>query len=279
MKTQINYGYVPEPEITHDQYVFGAQSELPKDILQHDGQWDLYLPTYEPQFENFETYGCTCWGTQNAIEIILKRLFGGEYNYSERFNYIRTPIAPPGASPHAVAENFRKDGLIDHELLPMTETYEEFIASSSITPDLLNKGKDWLRKYVFTHEWVFTKGTLLEKQMKMIEALRYSPLCASVYAWEQNESGFYIKSGDDNHWTVIFGYELGKRCYCLDTYDQSIKSLEWDYDFGCAKRYHVRKALEGEYIEPYEQDARTGMDIIKKVIEFIKNLFKVPKHA
>ena len=89
-----NYGFVP-PEIDPNAYILGGQTKLPKIVLQQDGQWGVFAPKYEPQFnEFFDSYGCTVWGSQNGYEFLFKRIEGVEYNFSERFNYIISRIRP-----------------------------------------------------------------------------------------------------------------------------------------------------------------------------------------
>ena len=79
-----NYGYI-KPKLEGDHYIFGGLASLPKVIIQPDGNWEKFLPIYEPQFnEFFDSYGCTAWGSENAIETLEKHLTGKEPNYSER---------------------------------------------------------------------------------------------------------------------------------------------------------------------------------------------------
>jgi hypothetical protein len=150
----MNYG-LKLLDILDDHYVFGGSSKFPETFLQPDGQWDDFLPTYEPQAENIETCGCTVWGTHNAIEILYKRVFGTEPNYSERFNYNVLHIRCPGADPHKVAESIRQDGLCKHDVLPITNTYEEFVEPDPISGSILARGMNWLVLHDFKHEWVW----------------------------------------------------------------------------------------------------------------------------
>lgn len=238
--TSKNYGLDTIPEITRDHFVFGGLNSLPQDILQPDGQWDDFLPTYEPQFGgDWDTDGCTVWGTQNAIEILTKRLLGGEPNFSERFTYNLVPVRPPGSDPHKVIESIRNCGLVSNDELPMTGTYEEFLTPSPMSENLLNEGKQWLGLHKLGHEWVPVNIENLKKN------LTYSPLGVAVTAWNQDADGIYRDQGMPNcHWCACYGFDDEKRAWKIfDSYDQSKKLYSYDSLISCAKRYSLENAL------------------------------------
>jgi hypothetical protein len=148
----MNYGF-QKPQLGSSHYVLGGSTSLPKEIIRPDGQWDAFLPIYEPQATNYETYGCTGWGTENALEILQFAIIGEEPNYDERFPYNGVPIRPPGGDPHEVAEFIRKNGLIPNRPLP--PTFDEFCTPTPPAPEDFAKGREWLAKWSFGHEWVF----------------------------------------------------------------------------------------------------------------------------
>jgi hypothetical protein len=235
-----NYGFVA-PVIESHHYVLGGAVSLPGLILQPSRQWDAFLPKYEPQFgDGWDTHGCTVWGTQNAIEILEKRLFGHDKDYSERYNYIIIGIRPPGSDPHLVAESIRKVGLVDNGLLPLTKTYEDFVQPSPMTRSILLTGMNYLKYRNFGHEWVFTGD--MDKQKKinlMMDALQYSPLGVSVSAWFQDTDGIFRDHGQPNgHWCVCYGH-TDKGWKIFDSYDQSTKVYSYDSEISFCKRYHL----------------------------------------
>jgi len=244
MKHEIkNYGFSEDLiDIKPEDYVLGAQ--LPLTIFNPSGQWDDYLPRYEPQAERYETWGCTVWGMQNQLEIFTKKVFGYEPNYCEQFNYIRAGVEEGGANPQRAYESARNDGLIDQE--PMPDTFEEFKNPAFITPERLKKGEDWRRtKYEFKHDY------LADTDKKTIKsALMLSPIAVSVTAWMMDERGLYIDGGMKNtHWCVAYGYiedEEGIKLKVFDSYDHSQKILHHDHRIAIAKRIWVRKRKEGE---------------------------------
>ena len=126
--------------------------------------------------------------------------------------------------------------------------------------------KQWLTEYTFMHEWVFKGGS--DKQERMMEALKYSPLGVSVVGWRQKD-GLYVKyPGErDQHWTDVVGYEKDKHWIIYDSYPPFIKHLAWDYDFGFAKRYHV------ERITPLIYTPVKKNDFYGLIMWLIKNIF------
>src|SRR3990167_1434888 len=235
-----DYGYV-SPALASDQYTFGGPlTKLPKIILQPDRNWRPFLPAYEPQFnEFFDSFGCTVYGTENAIETLEKKLFGGEPNYSERFIYILSKIVPPGGDPHKVAEVIRQHGLITDQLLPMVSSFNDFLKPNPMSREFLKEGTSW--PYEFLHEWVWVNSPPKEIRLILIrEALQYSPLAVSVTAWRE-EGGFYVDQGRPNtHWCVLFALD-GDAPLIFDTYDQSIKRLHPDHHIEVCKRYSITK--------------------------------------
>jgi len=80
---------------------------------------------------------------------------------------------------------------------------------------------------------------LVEKQVRMKEALKYSPLAVSGYAWSRHADGLYYKDGRDNHAFMVYDYVEGKEWLAFDSYDNSFKELEWNYNFGQVKRFSL----------------------------------------
>lgn len=238
----MNYGFV-KPVIESDHYILGAANSLPKIVLQADRKWKQFAPDYEPQAEKFETWGCTVWGTQNAEETLERRVFGNKPNYSERFQYNLCGINPPGGDPHKVAESIRNQGMVDQELLPMTDSLEEFTKPRPVTDALLYIGQEWLNHKDFGHEWLFVGGTTDEVRKIVIrEALQYSPIGVSVTAWYKSE-GVYVDLGQpNNHWCVLLE-EADNGWLIMDSYDQTFKVLSYSHKIEFAKRYSLKERV------------------------------------
>ena len=256
-----NYGLKFE-EKDPEAYVLGGLGALPRIVLEESGQWDRYLPKYEPQYNSlFDSYGCTVWGWQNLIEIMLEQRTGVERNFSERFTYILAKITPPGADPHHVAEVIRNNGLINNDLLPMTSemSFLEFLRPNPMAKELVEEGLTF--GYELKHEYVFQNVLPKEERTKLMkEALRYSPLGVSVTAWYL-ENGLYVDKGQPNsHWCVLYGWN-DKGWLIFDSYDQSTKTLSYDHKIQVCKRAHLEPSVRLQQIS-----------IIQRLINAIKAL-------
>ena len=241
-----NYGYILD-KIKPEDYIYGSLN-FSADLLQPDGQWDLFLPESEIQrTENYDTYNCTGFGTLNCLEFLFKRLFGETRNWSERYVGIAAGTDPAlgGNSPHKVIETIRKDcGLLDDYVLPMDKanTIEEYYSPDPIPWLMKMNGRKFIDEYEIKHDWIFGQFRIHNKKEVMKDALRFSPLGMAVYAWAKD--GLYIRpeGKEDNHWVVIYGFEEGKYWKCFDSYDNTIKFLDWEYEFFAGKRYRIAKA-------------------------------------
>lgn len=240
------HGFVAEPQ-EENHFILGA-SQLPQVILQPTGSWQAYLPLGEPQSRpQLETCNCTAYGTLTAIEILTRRLFNTQPDFSERFVGIMAGTRPPGNSPHTACEAIRKYGLIEESLLPFNDSVHSIIEYYSPDPmieELITRGREWLSFFDFGHEWTWKDGSdLSTKQSAIKEALNYSPVALSTYAWVWNAQGIYTKPHglDDNHWTVCVDYKEGEYWLIFDSYDPFLKKIAWDTDFMQAKRFHLAK--------------------------------------
>jgi len=237
------FGFDPDKvQIEPEAYLLGA---LAFENINDGGQWET--PLYEPQAENYETWGCTIWGGQNQIEIYFKKVFGFEPNYNEIFNYIKAGVGVGGGDPQKAYESFRHDGLVNHDLISFPATYEEFINPKQITPAIESTGKKWLVDYELWHEWL-VKPT--KEEIKFM--LKSSPIAIGVTAWFE-ENGLYVDRGMKNtHWCVAYGYIEDARGIILkvfDSYDHSEKLLHPAHSISLAKRILIKRKPKGAEIK------------------------------
>src|SRR3990167_10083955 len=109
-----------------DDYVFGA-SPVPYEEINPSGDWSDYLPTRERQnLHNIETYACVTFTTLNAIEILIRKQYGLERNYSDRFLAMVSGTKEGGNTPNTVAEFLRKVGVVGEEVWPFSPDINTF---------------------------------------------------------------------------------------------------------------------------------------------------------
>jgi hypothetical protein len=263
------------PEIQDDNYVLGGL-ELPRFVLQPDGQWDLWLPSDEVQNRYVEPANCTAYGTFSAIETLLRRKYEYKDDYSERALGILAGTRPPGNDPHTVLETLRKKGAVEEGALPYTEditTLEKYYSPYPLgMTQLIYRAALWVTRFEFGHEYVYLRGTPVPEQRKAIKlALQCSPVSVSVYAWAKDGEGIYYKPAGTqaNHWCLIYGYREGAYWKVFDSYDNTHKKLDWDFDFEIAKRYHI------EVKGPGTQSTSAALAILSKLWKELLDLLAI----
>ena len=241
MKKQQNHGLILDV-ITPDNYIFGGETKIEQKSIQPNGDWSKFLPEDELQKRNgIETYNCTVYATLNGIEILANRLYGLLENYSERFVGILAQTSG-GNSPHKVCETIRYiSGLVLEQDLPFDDslkTVQEYYSPNPLPRKLIEKGREWINKFDFKHEWVFLPGEKYKHEF-MLQALKFSPLGASVYGWNYDEETelYYRENERENHWITIYHAEPGLFWSVFDHYDNTHKRLKWNTDFSLAKKY------------------------------------------
>jgi len=244
-KFKRSHGFDSKNEvITSDQWTFGA---IGGEVLQPNGQWTDFLPPGEMQARRVETMACTCYNTLTPIDILERRLFGTNFDYSERFTAILANIGYNGGSPHTAAEVIRKTGLLLDARLPFDDTIEswsQYYSPKPMVEPYFTEARQWLNAKTFGHEWIAAPIT----PEKLKEALKYSPLGIGAYAWRINSQGLFYNPGyTENHWTTLVGYVDGQYWLVRDSYDPYTKKLVWDYPFHFAKRYVVASQGSNEY--------------------------------
>ena len=273
--TPIKNGYI-EPELKDEDYIFGDAS-IPDEIEQADGQWDTYEPTTEEQVKSFDTDGCTVFGTSNQVEIYEKRMLANAPNYSDRALYNMAGVKPPGADPQTIYETIRKGGLVNEVDLPWSDdidTLQKYSQPRPLTPDLIQKAKDWLASRTFLHDYL-PKGVdgFIDPEV-MKEALKRSPLAVGVYAWASSGDK-YIRLGADTHWTIIDGFVDGQYWKNYDSYPPFQKKLAWDFKFKTVKRIYIRKkdpTLTPEKISIFQKI----LDAMLKILGLFKTQVEKP---
>lgn len=241
-----------EPVITPDNHVLGGVG-IPLPVINPSGDWRPYTPTFESQLQTtFDTFGCTVYGTLNAIETLNKFLTGKEENYSDRFTYNDVGITPPGSDPHLVATKIRGSGLLKESDLPsVTSSLSEFMTPRPLFVALRVKAQQWLNERMLGHKWLWEVQPDAETRIALLkEGLTKGTVCVSVDAWYQNEQGLYYSPNTINaHWTFITYVEDGVGIHCYDSYNDAktntnLKILTLDHNIRFAKVYYFTKPTQ-----------------------------------
>jgi hypothetical protein len=262
----MKYGFI-EPKIDPTHYVLG-QGNVNLQVLEPTGDWSDSLPAIEKQsVPTFDTYNCTGFGATNQVEIYLLKRYGIKANYSDRWVGIiaGTDAKRGGNDPHTVYEAIRKYGLIPEEMLPFDDsitTAEEYFSFKGADREACYEaGRKWLEHFDFFHEWVFhpDSGLTAEERLhNMRVALKYSPLCVAVYAWEQDERGVFVDVFGPNHWTTESGIKEFQEIF--DTYEPYKKLVDQKIIY--AKRISIEKKAPS-----------TRQTFFQWIISFLKDLF------
>src|SRR3990167_9136057 len=118
MMNQRNYGFHPDVQKDED-YLLGGSSPLPIEVLQANQDWTLFLPKKEFQNLNaIEPYACVSFTILNCVETLIKRKYGIETNWSDRFLAANSGTKEGGNSPNVVCEFLRKLGVVPQEFWP-----------------------------------------------------------------------------------------------------------------------------------------------------------------
>jgi len=242
MEQIINHGLRPDtrtPEEKMKDFEFGGTTKVIPIILQTDGQWTNFLPAYEYQNTNFETLACVTFSAINCLEILHKRKYCNEQNWSDRFTAKMSGTNHNGNSLYNVGESLRKlHGEVKQFLWKNNAlTWDEFY--KDIPQDIQDAGLSTLNTYKIQYEWLrepFTSNVLKN-------ALMYSPIQIGIYAYGKLVNGIYQKpevGQAPNHAVTLIGYKEGEYWLIFDHYlGNEIRKLAWDYTIGFAMKYDI----------------------------------------
>lgn len=170
-------------------YILGASPVIKKEI---NTNWKDWKPEHEIQAKRyFDTVSCVSYSATDVIEYLftwalnnnqisqadVKWLKDNGYfkngliNFSDRFVAILGETTKAGAYQYKVGDAIRKYGLIPQDMLPTTDSiisFEEYIGFE-ITQEMLDLGKEFIKRFPINYEWVFN-----------IDALKYAPIQVCV---------------------------------------------------------------------------------------------------
>lgn len=269
-------GYGLREDLIRDvkEYILGA-SNVPF-VPFTDGDNEKHLPKYESQTTRLghETSGCTAYGGLSQLESHSKMRYGTEPNYSERFTYNLVPIDPgKGVDPQRTYECIRHEGVIDEQLLPMTDSIAEYADRSAVTGSFRARGQHWLATHDFRHEWLWSpRKPRPQNYIELLkEALTTGTLGVSVDAWRE-AAGEYVSNGvTNNHWCLLYKIDSDGHPWVFDTYDHSKKKLSKDHNIRLAKRIWLQKRTR----PAMRMDIKTLTKIVLRLLSMKSTLFDV----
>lgn len=239
----MKYGFIQDP-VKEEDYIFGG-GKLGDAPLQADANWSGYLPDVEVQNLNgIEPYACVSFTTLNIVEILERRLYGATGNWSDRFlAAISGTKGRQGNSPSVVGETLKKQGVVEEKYYPFDSqinSYEKFYAD--IPGNLKTLALAFKAEYSFGYEHVPSNYDA------MMEALKYSPLGFSAYAWVKDEDGLYYRpqGTSDTHFTVCYGYVRNNYWLIFDSYTEggsALKKVKWNSLPQQCKRYTLNRQI------------------------------------
>ena len=233
------YGFLfDEPSPEH--YVFGSFGNVPMTVLNPSRDWRPYLPVKEYQSLIQETFACVLFTILNCVEILIKKKYGIEKNYSDIFlaKLLETQ-QNGGSSPQKAAELLRKAGVPPEEVWGIEHLFTE------IPQEIITEALKFREEYEFLHDFVVPNHTAITS------ALECSPLLISVPAWFKNTEGVYYRPTGmtDNHATTLVYEEQGEFLQVFDSYadsevDPSLKELDWSISPMVVKRFWIKRREE-----------------------------------
>ncbi len=235
-----NTGYLHEnPPVT--QNIFGGVSSVTdREVLVPDRNWEPYLPVFETQsFGWGDPMDCVIMSALNCLEIIGKRKFNFEENFSDRFTAKMSGTGKNGNSLFNVSKSIEKnDGLVRQSVYPNTaNSWDDFYRA--VAAMIIAEGKKIYSQYTIDSDYISNDTETFW------EILKYAPIQTAGYAWNSPVNGIFQRTNKTaNHAYVVVGGSYGKYWRAFDSYnikagDNGLKTLAWNYRFWTGLAYDI----------------------------------------
>lgn len=263
MNKQPKYGLQIEEKDTD--YILGG-GKVPFEVLQTNGDWSAYLPLKEFQNLNkIEPYACVPFTILNCLETLIKRKYGVEENYSDRFLAAIVDTRNGGTTYQKACDALRAFGVPPEEVWPFSpdiDTTDEFFAPPNEAVKQI--AKEINEKYDFRYERVPSTHEAITR------SLTSSPLLFSVYAWVEKDGLYYRPEGQtDIHATTQFYEREGQFRRMFDSYDSPhLKDYRWaDLPMVCVRFWVEKKNPKVEQLK--KTLLETIMETLKRIGELL----------
>ena len=224
MSQKENHGLIEAPLRPKDWLFGGGVSGITEDemeVLREDGQWDAFLPVYEPQYSAyFDTMACVSYGELNPLETLMFRKYTDKVNFSDRFLAKESGTTLQGNEMGKVGDVIRNVGLVPEEAWPFgpwIKSWDTYYAD--VPQELIEEAAK------FKAQWKINYAFVSCDQDSLISALRYSPLTVSL----------------GGHIVMLYGYQLGQKWKYFDNYPNELKTKDWDFRFKAAMVWFMSK--------------------------------------
>lgn len=238
MRTLPKYKLILDTPEDGDYIFLGAFTKIPEEVIQPDMDWTPYLPKKEFQdIGRIETFACATFTILNCVEILIKKKYGLDRNYSDRFLSVVSGTDRDGNVPKVVAEFLRKIGVVTEDVYPFNSTgFDDFY--KPLSPKLHELAREFNAEWDFMHE--FVEGKDIDK------ALTMSPLLISVSAWFKDSNGlFYCPKGMRNNHATTYVKKATDHRLVFDSYDSyfgtHLKKVHLDAIPMTARRFWIEK--------------------------------------
>lgn len=212
--------------------------------LVDDGDWTQYLPVEERQRNaTMDTMSCVTFSMLNCIEVLYKRKYGVEVNYSDRFIAKASNTSRRGNWLETVAKTARNVGLIPEKMYPFGKSPTWEIYHKELDNSFYEEGKRFLTEYKIEYQFVDIRDRDV-----MMQALHFTPLQVSGrYPSVGNAVDGIIPYNNDphDHAFTIYNAVQGEYMEIFDHYTNVYKKIAWDYSLGVyAYQYDIIKLSE-----------------------------------
>jgi len=237
-------GLRPSPFSVTD-YRFLGVTGIAGEVLEESGQYDEWLPKFQPQSQPFfDDMACVSHSACYICSTLKKRKYGLDDDHADRFLAQMSGTKPWGNYLSNVVNAAKKFGICEEVVWPIPPhtTWTEYYAEPSWAAK--RAAAEMPKNYLIRYEWVqenWRNGTVEPKTL--MEALKYGPVQICVRAWGRtNDQGIHTRiAGETNHAVMLYGYEEGKYWKIFDSYLPAKKKLAWDYYIDSALKISLDK--------------------------------------
>lgn len=268
-----NKGLIEIEKPAPSDYIFGGKEVKEQVDLQPDGDWSKFLPNYEAQKRGFETWACVSFAVNNAIEVLIRKKYNIQANFSDRYlAKVSDTIIGRGNLFSEVAQAVRDHGLVSESAYPyggesVNEYYQE------VPQSVINEGENFNQNYSFEYEWVDWSEA---NKKRLAQGLKKSPLVVSLYAWNESlrKNGIYQDPNHNktNHAVLLFDFKEEEYLKVFDHYEQKVKKLAWDHYIGAAMKFSLNKRTKFKLIRAWNGSKVYAVDAQNKLHHIKPNM-------